>query len=178
MRIDKYLTTLDRPLRLTALLIAAGAVATTAGALGQAGLKLFIAGKTASSDIRIIDGKPYVPLANMAKAMNGSTGKHKGGGHKITLCGGDTTTPEAGAVAGGANEVRGTRGKVGQVLFNGKWRFSVLGIDHAASYDSQFLPAKRAFTPAGDSDELVIARCKMKNGQNATQVAILSQIYP
>ncbi len=178
MRIDKYLTTLDRPLRLTLLLIAAGAVATTAGALGQAGLKLFIAGKTASSDIRIIDGRPYVPLADMAKAMNGSAVKHKGGGYEITLGGVDTTTPEAGTVAGGANEVRGTRGKIGQVLFNGKWRFSVLGVDHAASYDSQFLPEKRAFTPAGDSDELVIVRCRMKNGQNATQVAMLSQIHP
>ena len=49
----------------------------------------------------------------------------------------------------GANEVRGTRGKIGQVLFNGKWRFSVLSVDHAASYDSQFLSAKRTFTPSG-----------------------------
>ena len=114
----------------------------------------------------------------MAKAMNGSAVKHKGGGYEITLGGVDTTTPEAGTVAGGANEVRGTRGKIGQVLFNGKWRFSVLGVDHAASYDSQFLPEKRAFTPAGDSDELVIVRCRMKNGQNATQVAMLSQIHP
>jgi hypothetical protein len=171
-------TTRKRTLRTAAALFATAALATTAGALGQATLRLIIGGKTASSDIRIIDGRPYVPLADMAKAMNGAAVKHKGGGYEITLGSVDTTTPEAGAVAGGANEVRGTRGKIGQVLFNGKWRFSVLSVDRAASYDSQFLPEKRTFTPNGETEELVIVRCRMKNGQNATEVAMLSPIHP
>ena len=152
---------------------------TTASALGQAGLQLFVGGKTASTDIRIIDGRPYVPLSDMAKAMKGSAVKHKGGGYEITLPSVDTTTPEAGAVvAGGANEVKGTQGKIGQVLFNGKWRFSVLSIDHAASYDSKFLPDKQTFAPAGDTEELVIVHCRMKNGQKDTQMAMLSPVHP
>ena len=178
MHIDRYLTTRKHFVRTTLALVATAALTTVAGALGQASLKLIIAGKTASSDIRVIDGRAYVPLSDMAKAMNGTAVKHKGGGYEITLGGVDTTTPEAGAVAGGANEVRGTRGKIGQVLFNGKWRFSVISVDHAASYDSHFLPEKRTFAPNGDTEELVIVRCRMKNGQNETRVAMLSQIHP
>jgi hypothetical protein len=177
MRIDIYLPPQKRFLRTAVTLVATAALATAAGALGQTALRLIVAGKTVSTDIRIIDGRPYVPLSDMAKAMNGALVKHKGG-YEITLGSVDTTTPEAGAVAGGANEVRGTRGKIGQVLFNGKWRFSVLSVDHAASYDSQFLPEKRTFTPSGDTDELVLVRCRMKNGQNETKVAMLSPIHP
>jgi len=155
-----------------------GVFATNATALGQGGLRLLIGGKTASTDIRIIAGKPYVPLADMAKAMNGAAVKHKGGGYEITLGGVDTTTPEAGSVAGGANQVQGTQGKIGQVLFNGKWRFSVLGIEHVASYDSRFLADKRTFAPNGGTEELVIVQCRMKNGQNETKMAMLSPIHP
>ena len=172
------MTARKRILRAAAALVMTAGLATAAGALGQGALKLVIAGKTASSDVRILDGKPYIPLADMAKAMNGTAVKHKGGGYEITLGGVDTPTPEAGATAGGANEVHGTRGKIEQVLFNGKWRFSVLSVAHTASYDSQFLPEKRTFTPAGDTEELVIVRCRMKNGQNETQVAMLSQVHP
>jgi hypothetical protein len=175
---------LKRVLRTTAAFAATVALVTTASALGQAGLRLFVGGKTASTDIRIIGGRPYVPLADMAKAMNGTAVKHKGGGYEITLGSVDTTTPEAGskpggaAVVGGANEVRGTQGKIGQVLFNGKWRFSVLSVARAASYDSQFLADKHTFVPAGDTEELVIVRCRMKNGQKDTQMAMLSQVHP
>ena len=166
-----------RVLRTTATLVGTLGLATAAGGLGQARLSLIISGKTASSDVRIIDGRPFVPLSDMAKAMNGTAVKHKGG-YEITLGSVDTSTPEANPVAGGANEVHGTRGKIGQVIFTGKWRFSVLSVDHAASYDSQFLSAKRTFTPSGNSEELVIVRCRMKNGQNVTKVAMLSPIHP
>ena len=175
--------TRQRILRTTAAVAATVALVTTASALGQAGLRLFVGGKTASTDIRIIGGRPYVPLADMAKAMNGTAVKHKGGGYEITLGSVDTTTPEDGSkadgvAAGGANEVRGTRGKIGQVLFNGKWRFSVLSVDHAASYDSKFLPDKQTFAPTGDTEELVIVHCRMKNGQKDTQMAMLSPVHP
>lgn len=175
---DTPFTTSKRLLTATVVLVVSAAIATAAGALGQAALHLTIAGKTASTDIRIIEGRAYVPLSDMARAMHGSAVKHKGGGYEITMGGVDTTIPEAAAVPGGANEVQGTRGKIGQVLFNGKWRFSVLSVDHAASYDSQFLPEKRTFTPSGDTEELVVIRCRMKNGQNETKVAMLSPIHP
>lgn len=165
---------------ITAIAVTAG-LATAAGALGQVGLRLLVGGKTASTDVRIIGGRPYVPLADMAKAMNGTAVKHKGGGYEITLASADTTTPEAGAgsaAPGGANEVRGTRGKIGQVLFNGKWRFSVLSVDRAATYDSQFLTHKNTFSPASDTEELIIVRCQMKNGQNKTKMAMIGSVHP
>ncbi len=177
MRIDICLSARKRFMRMALTLVAVGAVATTAGALGRVALRLIVAGKTASTDIRLVDGRPYVPLSDMAKAMNGTVVKRKSG-YEIVLGDVDKAAAEPKAVAGGANEVHGTRGKIGEVLFNGKWRFSVLSVEHAASYDSQFLPDKRTFTPGGDTEELVLVHCRMKNGQNMTAVAMLSQIHP
>jgi hypothetical protein len=144
-------------------------------ALAQSAMRLMVNGKTASTGIQIIGGSPYVPLSDMARAMNGTAVKRKGGGYEIVMGGVDTTAPQA---AGGANEVRGTSGRIGQVLFNGKWRFAVLSVARAATYDSQFLADKQTFTPAGDTEELVVVRCRLKNGQKTAQKAMLSPIHP
>jgi hypothetical protein len=148
-------------------------VATTA--LAQSGIRLIAGGKTVSTGIRLIGGRPFVPLTDMARAMNGTAVKRPDGGYEIVIEGADRTAP---VVAGGANEVRGTNGKIGQVLFNGKWRFAVLSVDRAATYDSQFLADKQTFTPAGDTEELVVVRCRLKNGQKTAQKAMLSAIHP
>ena len=191
-------------LGLMATLALTAVLATAAGALVQDGLRLVVGGKTASTDIRIMGGRPYVPLADMARAMNGSAVKRQGR-YEIIFVGGDATTPDGNSgrgagrntpgrdtttpdgssgrgpgrtTPGGANEVNGTRGKIGQVLFNGKWRFSVVGVDRAAHYDSQFLSDKRTFNPNGDTEELIIVHCRMKNGQKETSWAMLSPIHP
>lgn len=178
MHMKALFTGPHRVLRTTAALAVTIALATAASALALDELRLIVGGKTASTNIRMIGGRPYVPLADMARAMNGTVFKRTRGDYEITL--GGHTTPKTGgaAVAGGANEVRGTQGKIGQVLFNGKWRFSVLSVDRAASYESQFLANKRAFAPSGDTEELVIVRCRMKNGQKDSQMAMLSPIHP
>jgi hypothetical protein len=148
-------------------------VATTA--LAQGGIRLIAGGQTVSTGIRLIGGRPYVPLADMARAMNGTAVKRPDGAYEIVREGADRIAP---VVAGGANEVRGTSGKIGQVLFTGKWRFAVLSVDRAATYDSRFLADKQTFTPAGDSEELVIVRCRLKNGQKTAQKAMLSAVHP
>ena len=155
-----------------AVLAATAGLATAA--LAQTGMRLIMDGKTASTDIRIIGGRAYVPLADMARAMNG-TASRKGGEYTITTGSADTTTP---TVAGGAGEVHGTRGKIGQMLFTGKWRFMVVSVDRAAVYDSLYLADKQNFTPAGDTEELVVVKCRLKNGQTSTQSAMLSPIHP
>jgi len=152
-------------------------------ALAQASLSLRVNGRTVSNDVRIIDGHPYVPLSDMARAMGGSAVKHHGGGgYEIRMGDGDTSTPDADSstptAAGGANEVRGTRGNIGQMLFNGKWRFSVLSVDRASSYNSTFLADSQNFSPNGDNEDLVLVRCRLKNGQKDTQSAMLSAIHP
>lgn len=169
---------------LAAVLALSAALATAALALASAHLS--VGGQTVSTDVRLIGGRPFVPLADMARAMNGTVVRHAGGGYEIKTggaAGGDTTTPTDGApaapdAAGGANEVRGTRGKVGQMLFTGKWRFEVVGVDRAAAYDSKYLPDAQNFTPTGNTEELVIVRCRLKNGQKTTQTAMLSPIHP
>lgn len=155
------------------------AVAVGSAALAEASLMLTVHGRTVSSNVRIIDGRPYVPLADMAKAMGGSAVKHNGG-YEIRMASVDTTTPDGDTptAAGGANEVRGVHGNIGQVMFNGKWRFSVLSIDRADSYDSTFLADNQHFTPNGDNEELALVHCRLKNGQTTTQSAMLSPIHP
>lgn len=158
-----------------ALVLTAG-LATAA--LAQTGMRLIVDGRTASSDVRIIGGRPFVPLADMARAMGG-TAVRNGGTYRIVTGSTDTTTPTTTPdVAGGASEVRGTRGKVGQMLFTGKWRFMVVSVARAAAYDSQYLPDKQNFTPTGDTEELVVIKCRLKNGQTSTQTAMLSAVHP
>ena len=178
MHMKALFTAPHRILRTTAALVGTVALTTGASALAPDDLRLIVGGKTASTNIRMIDGRPYVPLADMARAKNGTVFKRTGGAYEITLSGDTKPKTDGTAVAGGANEVHGTQGKIGQTLFNGKWRFSVLSVDRAASYDSQFLPDKRTFTPTGDTEELVIVRCRMKNGQKDTRMAMLSPIHP
>ena len=170
--------------RNTRFCVALGVFLLTTGTavLALASLNLTVGGQTVSSDIRIIGGRPYVPLADMARAMKGTAIKHAGGSYEIRLDGADTTTATddmaAPAPAGGADEVHGMRGKIGQMLFTGKWRFSVLGVDRVAAYDSKFLADKQNFAPKGDTEELIVVRCLLKNGQKSPATAMLSPIHP
>ena len=179
-----------RPTSLRALcaVLALSAGAATA-ALAFASARLSVGGQTVSTDVRLIGGRPFVPLADMARAMNGTLVRHSSGyeiktGGAGSPAGGDTTTPTDDAApatpdaAGGANEVRGTRGRIGQMFFNGKWRFEVLGVDHADAYDSKFLADTQTFKPAGNTEELVVVRCRLKNGQKTAQMAMLSRVHP
>ena len=178
-------TLLPTLFRSPARALAAGLVLTVGAATAAfalASARLSVGGQTVSTDIRILGGRPYVPLADMARAMNGTAVHHAGGGYEIKMGGVDTTTPgdsaPAADAAGGASEVHGTRGRVGQMLFTGKWRFEVLGVDRATAYDSKYLPDARNFVPTGDTEELVIVRCRLKNGQKTAQKAMLSPIHP
>lgn len=71
-----------------------------------AGGKLVINGKVASNSVRLIDGKAYAPLTDVAKALNMVVARN---GNTYEL-----------AVAGGADQVSGSRqGKIGDWLFTG-----------------------------------------------------------
>lgn len=147
------------------------ALVATAIAAGETGVRLMIQGKTVSNDVRVINGQAYVPLADMARAMNG-TAEKSGSAYSIQIGGGGNAT------AGGANEVKGTSGTLGQMLFVGKWRFEAVSVSRAASYDSQYLPNHQTFAPTGDSEELVIVQCLLKNAQKSAHKAVLSTIHP
>ncbi len=149
------------------------ALVATAIAAGETGVRLMIQGKTVSNDVRVINGQAYVPLSDMARAMNGSAVK-SGNSYSIQIGGGGGDN----ATAGGANEVKGTAGALGQMLFVGKWRFEAVSVNRAASYESQYLPNHQTFAPSGDSEELVIVQCRLKNAQTSAQKAMLSTVHP
>ena len=87
--------------------------------------------------------------------------------------------------AGGANQVEGLSGKIGQMLFDGKWRFQVQSVqeglttytltvlaseqDYAMYHNvSEEDPNTHTFTPkAGNT--LVAIKCFAKNAQNKVQ---------
>lgn len=148
------------------------ALVATAYALSETGVRLMIQGKTASNDVRVINGQAYVPLSDMARAMNGTSVK-TGNDYSIEMRNGGGQ-----AAAGGANEVKGTSGALGQMLFVGKWRFEAITVTRAASYESQYLPDHQTFAPNGDTEELVVVQCRLKNAQTSAQKAMLSAIHP
>src|SRR5437660_4786673 len=83
--------------------------------MAQGGARLQISGHTTAADVRMIGGKPYVSLSDMARAL-GMTVVKKPGGYALIA-------------AGGANEVAArARGKIGDELFTGDWRFRVSAV--------------------------------------------------
>lgn len=152
---------------------ARAAVAATLGmALGTVGARqqsaeaqtLILNGKTASTSVRVIGGSAYVKLSDMAKALNMIVVKRPGGGYEITP-------------AGGANQIKGvTQGKIGDVLFDGKWRFQVESAETPDSYTlkteaepydysglSTFDRPKRLVRPRA-GNILVVLQCRVTNG--------------
>ena len=152
------------------------ALAASCGVLGVAavvawaagGSKLVMNGSVASNDVRTIDGKAYVPIADVAKALD-MTVVPIAGGYEIKK-------------AGGATPIKGLQGKVGDVLFDGKWRFQVLSADTVDSYKmkykstidyalynqvAEFDNDTNTFTPK-NGRALMAIKCRVTNGRNKT----------
>jgi hypothetical protein len=138
-------------------------------ARAQGGATLILNGKVASTNVRMINGRPYAPLADIARAT-GQVLVRKGSGYEIIA-------------AGGANQVEGLRGKVGDTLFDGKWRLKVMDVQHVKSYtlrraggiDPGAVGGKVEFDADGktfranEGSEFVIVNARVTNGQKSTQ---------
>lgn len=159
----KVLTTPLKTLEITLAFSATLAVA----ALAVANSKLILNGKVASTDVRVIGGTPYVRLSDVARALDMVVVK-RGDGYEIKK-------------AGGATPIQGLQGKIGDVLFDGKWRFQVLSVQTPDSFamktqaepygqyeGTKFNGATRVFTPQ-PGYKLVIIQCRVTNGQNTKQ---------
>ncbi len=152
--------------QITGVVLSVGLVGAVGAAWAAAGSSLFMNGKVASSDVRVIDGSAYVRLADVAKALNMVVVK-RADGYEITK-------------PGGANAIEGAvQGKIGDVLFDGRWRFQVLSVltpesytmkSDADTYDSAGLShlnsSTHVLTPKADY-KLVIVQCRISNGQKA-----------
>ena len=158
--------------RRTWFLMTLASVSTVGAVAGIAAKTVVFRGNTISSDITLVNGRPYVPLADMARALGGKV-ETRSGGYEIIAS--SVGSAEAGRTApGGANEVRGQNGKVGDMFFNGYWRFQVKSVERAGEYVFRFDTNSSKDKPSGDKDELVIATCLIKNGHKEAEQPILA----
>ncbi len=144
-----------------------GGVALPAGA-AESGKKLTFNGKTASTNIQTINGQAFVSLADMAKALGMAVVKKADGSYELTK-------------AGGTFQVGDMNGKLGDVLFDGKWRLQVLtmdtpesfsmltvsqpyGYDNSATYDQ----TTRVLRPTA-AHKLVVFTVRVSNGQKTPE---------
>lgn len=131
----------------------AGASALAAAGLTYAAFApgaLTINGNTVQTSYTTVNGKTYVPLADVAKALNFVVVK-KDGGYEL-------------AASSGANQAEGTRGKVGQTLNAGIITFQVKEVIETDSYECE----QRNGTehPLYDAkDKLVVVKIKIKNAR-------------
>lgn len=145
------------------LLVSLPAVALAAAALAaQTGLRLVVNGKVASSDVRVIGGKAYVPLADVARALDMTVAKSAAG-----------YAMERG---GGANQLTGFTGKMGTEVFTGKWRFTVLDWQRVDAYKPKLVQMHSWENEyeAKSGEDLVVVSCRVKNGTKVKDELVFS----
>lgn len=122
---------------------------------------LYINGNLASSGVIEKNGVSYVPIKDVASALKLSIQK--------TARGFELSD------SGGANQVEGITGKVGDMLFNGTIRFQVVKVyDAGKSYRRIHSGDNTDITPIPEGNDLMVVVCKLKNG---VQKAV-SPYYP
>jgi hypothetical protein len=140
-----------RKSRFFAVVLVAGAV--LAAALAFQAIKVSMNGKVVTSTGRMINGSLYVKLADVAKALDLKV-VGKGSAYELVP-------------AGGANMLQGTKGKLGEELFTGKWKFTVTGVQRVDKYMLQYADSKFEHT-ANPGSDLVVVSCRFKNAVNQT----------
>lgn len=140
----------------------------------QASERTLVINETLASErLTRVGNTVVVPIADVAKALGLSVVK--------------TKTGYALVKDGGANQVAGLNGKLGETLFDGKWRFTVKKLEEVRSYTLQ----TRAATDYGVINPvalikgttyepkpgytLFVAQCEAKNGQRTPQQLWWSQ---
>jgi len=116
----------------------------------QAGTKLYISGSLASSGVIERNGVAYVPLKDVAANL------------KLPLA--KTARGWEIGQSGGANMAEGVNGKVGDVLWNGSYRFQVLKVIRGKEYTNQFSGDNQKVTAYPEANDLVVLVCRIKNG--------------
>jgi hypothetical protein len=133
-----------------ALIIASG----TAWAL-QNGITLTLDGKVISTDIQTIKGRAYVPVSDVATALDRMVVK-KGAAYSLTR---SEASPQ----------IQGTLGKMSTNVLPGKWQLHVASVQEVAGYSPQFGSDKETITPKETNDILVVIKCQLKNGTKQMQ---------
>lgn len=141
----------------TGLLVVAGA-----GWALQNVSRVLVDGQLASTDVRVINGKTYVPVKDIAAAL-----------HLNVVASGDSINLTR---SGGANQVDGLHGTIaGPEVFTGKWRFWARSIQQVDSYTAKYSSDHETFAPRNPGDTLYVVDCKIKNAQTKNQEMIMTQ---
>ncbi|HEX5324303.1 MAG TPA: hypothetical protein VFW40_10990, partial [Capsulimonadaceae bacterium] len=115
------------------------------------------------------------PLSDVARALGGTVSPHGSGYEIVTGQGAPSSSDASRTAAGGANEVGGTNGNIGDWFFNGYWRFRVSKVERVSSYSYQYFPGGGVSSPDGPNDELVVVFCTIKNGEQNSDEPILTR---
>jgi hypothetical protein len=118
-------------------------------------LKASLDGVTISTDIRMIDGRPYIPLGDAAKAMEMSVVK-KGDTYGLVR-------------AGGANQLAGITGKLAADIPSRDWIFKVISAEQLTDYTRLHGADRQPIALQQAGDVLVIVQCRLVNRTNTTQ---------
>ena len=129
----------------------------------QAVSQLLINGQVASADVRVINGKAYVPVTDVAKALDYTVQKTDKGYELVK--------------AGGANQIANKNvGKLGEEVFTGQWKFTVIEAKRVAEAIPEYLedqPWNRR--TAGPGMDIVVLKCRVKNGTSAKNTIVLDK---
>ncbi len=136
-----------------------GALATAAWAAG--GNSVYINGTKASDRVRTISGVAYVPLADVAKAYGGQVTKRPDGDWEI-------------GAAGGAYQVGKYQGKIGQEVFTGQYRVSVIKVEEVTSYTTKYKRYPATLTLENPGNKMIVVSCRVKNGLPTKQSLLVS----
>lgn len=150
-----------------ALGVLTAALALAAGP-GRAQATLTMNGQVVSTGVHLFGGSPYVKIGDLAKAL-GMVVVKRPGGYALQK-------------PGGADQVAGAlQGKVGDLLFDGQWRFRVLSVQTPETYTTQTpgidlrgissvrYDENARLLRAAPGNKLVVVQCRMANGQKTPQ---------
>lgn len=141
-----------RTIALAALVLTASAgIALARGRYAEQ--KLYLSGKVASSNVIMQNGAAYVPIKDVAAALD-MTIEKRPDGFALTR-------------SGGANQAEGMQGKVGDDLFNGQVRLKVSEVFRGSSYKRRFSKGDDIVAP--DGQDIVAVVMRFKNGTMKSQ---------
>ena len=129
---------------------------------------LVIDGRSVPAEVRMVGGVPYVRLSDVGRAL-GMSVSAKGGRYALSK-------------AGGAGPLGGKAARIGDTLFNGRWRFSVVSVEMPQTYtmhtDSDVYEAGESaerpdrethVVKPGRGYRLVVVRVRGTNGTKAAE---------
>lgn len=109
-----------------------------------------------STQVRMVEGRPYVPLADFARAFNLSWTKVPSG-YALGTEKPAVKVPEAPAVM--------SAGRMGETLSTGEWQLLPLALEEFAEYIPRYSSDRYPVQPSGTGDRLIAVRCRVRNLQ-------------